>query len=233
MPELKKKLCNTCGKLFASKHMKEHQQSHNKNDKSNCPYCNLPFAGRRLREHRERCPRNPNPPPGRAQTLLSEVMSRWPQTCPKFTSHFKSLSELDEQDKALWGGRLPSMQPAITDKTGCELYLLFLSHFSRDKKVEISQGSCRVDPPKSRTERHNEYAKIMWNALDKKEDLGTDSADALFNIHLDKVCAQVPAAIVNRCEIIYNYPAPIPIGFNITPAGTFTDLHHGTSYRYS
>lgn len=231
MSELPKKPCDTCGRLFASKHMKEHQKTHNKDEKDNCPYCNLPFAGRRLREHRQKCPGNPNPPPGRAQTLVMEIMDRWSRTCPKFKCHFKSLSELDQQDKALWGDRLPSIQPAITDKTGCELYLLFLSHFNKDKRVEISKGSHRVDLPKSKAERYEEYAQIMWKALDKQEDMGMDSADALFNIYLDNVCAQVPAAILNRHEI-YGHPTPPQIGFNITPAGTYTDLHHGMFHEH-
>jgi hypothetical protein len=210
--------------------MKEHQKTHNKDDKDNCPHCNLPFAGRRLREHRQKCQGNPNPPPGRAQILVMEIMNRWSGTCPKFTRHFKSISELDQQDKTLWGDRFPSIQPAITDKTGCDLYLLFLSHFNKDKMVEISKGSHRVGLPKSRAERYEEYAKIMWKALVKQEDMRTDSADALFNIHLDNVYAQVPAAILNRHEI-YNHPAPPQIGFNITPAGTYTDLHHGMFHK--
>ena len=96
--------------------------------------------------------------------------------------------------------------------------------------MEISRGSHRLDVPKSKAERYEEYAKIMWKALDKQEDMSTDSADALFNIYLDKVCAQVPAAILNRHEV-YDHSAPPQIGFNITPAGTYTDLHHGMFYK--
>jgi hypothetical protein len=122
------------------------------------------------------------------------------------------------------------MLQVITDKGENELWRLLMDHIIKDRTVEIAEQSQRVEVPKERWEGFDRCVDIMHKAIARGQDLSARSADALFNLCLDKklLSAKAPIEISSR-HLIYQCWEGFHVGFNITPAGTFTDLHHGSS----
>jgi hypothetical protein len=74
-------------------------------------------------------------------SLLSEVINRWIGNCPEFQSQCKIMDKFKGKNKALWGNRLPSIYLVARDKRETEIFSLFINHFVKDRKVEITGDS--------------------------------------------------------------------------------------------
>jgi hypothetical protein len=160
-------------------------------------------------------------------------MKSWDGKCPAFTQRFQTLGTLDAKTKQLWelwAGRVPSMQPGFLDKTEGELHSLIMGYLHQNGKAQLITDSFVQPLPKSKQEAYNVLVNVVYQAIGRETPVPPVSS--IFNLFFGKtICARPPDKIRSQ-HLIYDED-DLQVAFNVTPAGTFTDLHHGELTSYS
>ncbi|KAK0120173.1 hypothetical protein ONS95_011579 [Cadophora gregata] len=231
--------CPHCDKTTDTGHLTEHIQSCLKK-KVVCKLCGKVVA--RIRSHQ--CPPPKHPPHPQLSAYLDIEKHDWASKCPlEFENGIKHLSSLDEHTISLWNGQPPTLYTCKTQLSEETIYTLVLSAIRkstdyqvfRDEEVPPELGSNDQSIQRKRSAKSDlEDKKFRMAAAALYQ--ATTTAPRQLTYSLLNVWAPDTSEILMQPPLQFQSTHHVcterfKVGINVTPKGSFVDLHHDILQR--
>ncbi|KAG4414274.1 hypothetical protein IFR04_012570 [Cadophora malorum] len=228
--------CPYCSKLTDTGHIREHINSCQKR-KVVCKQCGKAVA--RIRGHQ--CPPPKPLPHPQLSAHLDLDEHDWRSKCPlKFENGIKALSSLDEYTVSLWEGQPPTLYSSKIEPSEETIYTLVISTIRKSTEYQVFREG--KEPPelgsKSQTKRSAKSdlddkkfrmaAAALYQATTAAPGHSTYSLLNVWAPDTSEIPMQPPSQIQSSHHVCTDR---FKVGINVTPKGSFVDLHHDILQR--
>jgi hypothetical protein len=231
--------CPHCSKNIDTGHLTEHLRSCQK-QKSTCKKCGKKVA--RLRSHQ--CPQ-PKPTPHPQLSAYFNIDEHdWRSRCPLAFDHgINAISSLDDSTISQWDGRPPSLHLSKVQPSEETVYTLVISTIRQSSNYQVFRDG--EVPPELCNHGRAQLRRSTKSELDEKKfrmaatalyqavtTAPRNTAYSILNVwptDTSEILMQPPQQLQSSLHLCME---SFDIGINVTPKGSFVDLHHGKSREY-
>jgi hypothetical protein len=227
--------CPRCNRTTDTGHLGEHMRSC-QHQKATCKQCGKQVV--RLRSHR--CPPSTPAPHPQLSAHFNIDEHDWRSKCPLIFEHgITSLSALDDSTISLWDGQPPTLHLSKTQPSEETVYTLVLSAMRKSSDYQILLNG--EEPPQLGNYGQESLLKRSTSSElnDEKFGMATIAVyQAITTAPHRSIYSVLNVWPPDTSEISMRPPQQLQsshhlctenfdVGINVTPKGSFVDLHHG------